>query len=243
MLAVAVVTAVVTLRPSGMPALDRLDGADRQSSDPVAAASPAARPTDRAAGRAPDRRTPAALPSASRVLPPRPPRRPPAVTFTYSVRPAGPVRADLQEFAAAARQVYGDPRGWSSGGMAFRQVPDGGDFTLWIATPDRVEAFGSVCDRTWSCRNGRNVIVNEARWLSGSPSGVLAGDLPAYRAMVINHETGHWLGLSHRPCPAAGAPAPLMQQQSIALQGCRPNAWPTPPERAAVASRHPVPTG
>ena len=76
-------------------------------------------------------------------------------------------------------------------------------------------------------RNGRNVVVNEARWLSGSPSGVLAGDLPGYRAMVLNHETGHWLGLSHRLCPRASDLAPLMQQQSIALQGCRPNAWPT----------------
>ena len=245
-LAVAVVVAVVTLRPSGLPGLGGLNDLGRQASPSPEGTEPPApgTPTGRAAGPVPASRTAASVPPAGSVRPPRAPRSGAVVTFSYSVRSAGPVRTSLTEFGAAARRVYGDPRGWSLGGrIAFRQVPAGGDFTLWVATPERVAAFGSVCDRTWSCRSGRNVIVNEARWLSGSPSGLLAGDLPGYRAMVVNHETGHWLGLSHGRCPAAGELAPLMQQQSIALQGCRPNPWPTAPERAAVAGRHPRPTG
>jgi len=52
--------------------------------------------------------------------------------------------------------------------------------------------------------------------------------------MVINHETGHWLGLGHSQCPASGAPAPIMQQQSIDLQGCVINSWPLAGELDAV---------
>ena len=49
-----------------------------------------------------------------------------------------------------------------------------------------------------------------------------------YRHMVVNHETGHWLGLGHVNCAAPGSAATIMQQQSMDLQGCTPNAWPQP---------------
>ena len=48
-----------------------------------------------------------------------------------------------------------------------------------------------------------------------------------YRHMVVNHETGHWLGKGHASCPRRGALAPVMQQQSKGTQGCRLNPWPT----------------
>ena len=55
-----------------------------------------------------------------------------------------------------------------------------------------------------------------------------------YAAVVVNHETGHWLGLGHASCPGRGRPAPVMQQQSIGMQGCTPNAWPLDGELAGV---------
>ncbi len=164
--------------------------------------------------------------------------KPPEVTYTYSIRTIGPVTTPVQQFAAEAARIYGDGRGWGDWGkIAFKRVPSGGQFTLWLATPDWVPRFSSVCDTTWNCTVGNNVIANEARWKYGSPTG-LRLSLPDYHALIINHETGHWLGLAHRGCPAWGAPAPVMMQQSIYLGGCRPNPWPTPAEIASVLQLH-----
>jgi hypothetical protein len=162
--------------------------------------------------------------------------------ITYSVRGKGNV-SNLEEFAAVAAATYADPRGWSLGGsLRFERVDDGGDFTLWLAADALMSTFGGACDDTWSCRNGRNVVINEDRWLGASDSWSAAGaSLDTYRQMVLNHETGHWLGFPHAACPAPGAPAPVMQQQSMTLAACAPNPWPLPGERSVVAAHRGVP--
>jgi hypothetical protein len=91
-----------------------------------------------------------------------------------------------------------------------------------------VPGFSSVCSSQWSCRVGRYVIINQMRWLGASSAWWSNdGTLREYRHLVVNHETGHWLGHGHRYCPSAGAAAPVMQQQSKNLGGCRINPWPT----------------
>jgi len=87
-----------------------------------------------------------------------------------------------------------------------------------------------TCDTEYSCTNGGFVVINDDRWVNGSSHW--AGPLDQYRAMVLNHELGHHLGLGHQFC--GGGPAPIMQQQSISLEGCAPNPWPLPWELAAV---------
>lgn len=57
-----------------------------------------------------------------------------------------------------------------------------------------------------------------------------------YRRAVVNHETGDWPGFGPAFCSAGGATAPIMQQQSISLQGCRANPWPTASELARLPS-------
>ena len=66
--------------------------------------------------------------------------------------------------------------------------------------------FGSPCDSTYSCRVGRNVIVNETRWLTASPAWNADGaSLADYRHLVVNHETGHWLGFGHESAAVRGS--------------------------------------
>lgn len=151
-----------------------------------------------------------------------------AHTVSYSVATRGVVTADLTEFKQQTAETLNSPSGWSRLGVSFREVPEGGDFTLWLSQDIEVPSFSSSgCDSTYSCAVGRNVIINQTRWQHASDAwNGAGGGLRDYRSMVVNHEVGHWLGHGHRSCSGAGQPAPLMQQQSMNMQGCTPNPWP-----------------
>jgi hypothetical protein len=157
-------------------------------------------------------------------------------TYTYSIRSAGPIHTYLPLFADSVASVYADSRGWGHNGVKFKQVSSGGDFVVWLATPDRVAAFSSGCSTGYSCTVGDNVIINEARWNSATYAYHWPLSLSDYRRTVVNHETGHWLGFNHYFCGGPGQVAPIMQQQSISLQGCRANPWPTAAELARLPS-------
>lgn len=150
---------------------------------------------------------------------------------TYSVTTRGAIRANVAEFKAQANATLNDGRGWARLGVAFQEVAEGGMFTLVLSEASQVPSFSPGCDSTYSCRVGRYVIINQDRWLGATPSWNNAGgSLRDYRHSVVNHETGHWLGHGHASCPAPGQPALVMQQQSIDLQGCKFNPWPTAAE-------------
>ncbi|HXH80214.1 DUF3152 domain-containing protein [Nocardioides sp.] len=150
---------------------------------------------------------------------------------TYSVATRGRVTTSLAAFKRQAQETYADARGWRAGGIAFRQVPRGGDFTLVLAEASTLPSFGAECSTFWSCRVGRFVVINQDRWKFASPAWNRArAGLRNYRHLVVNHETGHWLGHGHRGCPGAGQLAPVMMQQSKGLDGCRFNPWPRPAE-------------
>ncbi|MFJ8686481.1 DUF3152 domain-containing protein [Micromonospora wenchangensis] len=135
---------------------------------------------------------------------------------------------DPERFGREVAVVLADRRGWTADGRWRLQRVGGdtpADFTVLLTTPvTRGELCGDTSDRYTSCRNGDRVVVNVARWARGVPD--FRGDLGTYRAYVLNHEVGHRLGRGHERCPAAGGPAPVMQQQTLGLHGCRPNAWP-----------------
>ncbi len=157
---------------------------------------------------------------------------------TYSVATRGRITTSLTQFRRQAQQTYADPRGWRYGGVQFRRVGRGGDFTLVLAAAGTVPSFSSACSATWSCRVGRFVVINQDRWKHASPAWNAAGrSLRDYRHLVVNHETGHWLGRGHASCPPGGGAAPVMMQQSKGTGGCRFNPWPLGWEAAAVRGR------
>lgn len=145
---------------------------------------------------------------------------------TYDVTTRGIISASLAEFRSQANATLNDSRGWSRLGVAFQEVSSGGMFTLILSEASSVASFPG-CSAEYSCRSGRNVIINQDRWLGATVSWNNAGgSLRDYRHMVVNHETGHWLGHEHQSCGGPGQSAPVMQQQSIDLQGCSFNPWP-----------------
>jgi hypothetical protein len=145
----------------------------------------------------------------------------------------GTALAGLRQKLAA---VYGDPRGWNQAKIVFVYSESSCDYTVWLTAPNlMVSTFGDTCDNYYSCRVGANVVINYDRWQGATdPWNAAHGSLEDYRVMVINHETGHWLGFGHLTCPGSGQLAPVMQQQSISLQGCNFNPWPTAAEIAAL---------
>lgn len=152
----------------------------------------------------------------------------PKTAVTYSVETRGTITADLAEFKQQAHATLNDSRGWSRLDATFTEVASGGSFTLVLAEASQVPSFSATgCSTTYSCTVGRYVIINQDRWLGATdPWNSAGGTLRDYRHMVVNHETGHWLGHGHEYCGGPGKAAPVMQQQSIGLQGCTFNPWP-----------------
>jgi uncharacterized protein DUF3152 len=186
---------------------------------------------------------------------PRPPtttRQPPTSQWTYATS-VGPVvgandgtvwhyrvavesgvSVGIGDFTDVVAATLGDPRSWIGGSVKFQQVGpgDAAQFTIWLTTPNTAY---SMCIAAGidiriggvpytSCRAGSNVVLNSSRYLNGVPN--YGAPLSAYRQYMINHEVGHRLGYQHELCPGAGKPAPVMQQQTISMQGCVANSWP-----------------
>ncbi|MGW8884688.1 DUF3152 domain-containing protein [Streptomyces sp. NPDC055749] len=148
----------------------------------------------------------------------------------YRVEVEDGIRVDPDSAAEEIAAILADPRGWSRGGArSFRQVADGSaGLVIRIATPattDRIcGSYGLNTRGEVNCRGGEKVMVNLRRWQLGSP--MFDGSAAEYRALIINHEVGHWLGRGHETCPGPGLPAPAMMQQIKGLKGCVSNAWP-----------------
>jgi hypothetical protein len=160
--------------------------------------------------------------------------------FTYRVDVEQGLGLDGALFAEAVQQTLNDQRSWAhNGARTFERIYSGKpDFVITLASP------GTTAD--WCAKSGldttqdnvscdsaatERVMINAYRWAQGSET-YGAGEIHAYRQMLINHEVGHRLGYGHVTCDKDGDLAPVMQQQTKFLDHdgirCRPNPWAYP---------------
>lgn len=150
-------------------------------------------------------------------------------TTTFSVEVENATALDLAGEAATIEAVLSDPRSWiGSTDVAFQRVEADAQLRIILATPPTVDAMCAPLRTNgyFSCREGNRVILNSVRWTEAVDSW--ASTLLEYRQYLVNHEVGHYLGRGHVGCPAEGAPAPVMMQQSKGIGACSPNSWPNP---------------
>ncbi|WIK64290.1 DUF3152 domain-containing protein [Gleimia hominis] len=148
--------------------------------------------------------------------------------FTYVLQVEDGLPVDSAQFATEVAQTLNDPRGW---GRNFKQVRQKGDTTLVLASPKKVDELCAPLDTAGetSCHNGNVTVINIDRWVGGAQEFLRAGGtVQQYRQYVLNHEMGHAIGYGHQQCLTAGALAPVMMQQTLHMQACRPNPWPKP---------------
>ncbi|WP_203567751.1 DUF3152 domain-containing protein [Aestuariimicrobium ganziense] len=215
------------------------------SSEPEAAQASSALPTPSATAPSTKRATPTPTPSqtmlrtgtassgkyrTSKITLPAAART--KVTHAYVVKVETTLKPAADEVARQVHAVLSDRRGWTGHqGHSFALVTadDDPEFTIYLAAPKTVDRLCAPATTrgTWSCRNGSRVVLNSDRWLHATPTW--AGQpIADYRAYMVNHEVGHYIGEGHVGCPGRGDLAPVMMQQSIRLDGCRVNAWPQP---------------
>lgn len=155
----------------------------------------------------------------------------PLTTFAVEMEQGLP-GAD-EDFAEAVEMVLGDPRSWGEDGTRSLQRiddADDADVRVLLAAPDTVDDLCAPLSTNGyvSCAQGNRAIINQNRWVSGVDH--FDDDLETYRIYLINHEVGHTFGHGHVDCPEKGELAPVMQQQTLDLQGCEPSGWVDPDE-------------
>lgn len=156
-----------------------------------------------------------------------------APLWLYTVEVHPDLQAELPALLNVTDSALGNPtQGWTAQGeRALQRTDDINQAAIrivlapaWVVDQECARG-GLDTVGYYSCWNGQQTMLNADRWLNATPD---FADLNVYRHYLVNHEFGHGLGYQHEYCPAAGAPAPVMAQQSMGLGACVANGWPYP---------------
>ncbi|WP_232547152.1 DUF3152 domain-containing protein [Propioniciclava soli] len=165
-------------------------------------------------------------------------------TNAYALQVETGTNIDPDAAARAVQAALDDPRGWAGFGRNdFRLVPFGSApmagataqsdaaasglaFVVTIASPTTADTLcgeDAATEGLWSCTVGQHIVLNSDRWHYMVPT---FNNLDEYRAYLVNHQVGLFLGQAVGFCTTPGEPAPVMAEQEKDLAGCLPNAWP-----------------
>jgi hypothetical protein len=139
--------------------------------------------------------------------------------------------------------VLNDRRGWKKYGVIFREIKE-----IDLQSSNHKNKlrfiFRNAADTEKMCqmvglscyihKNIPEIIINEHNWNGGSHSSL---PIDRYQTYLINHEVGHFLGLSHSKCPIDFCKkkgidkcrGSIMQQMSRGpnhIYPCLENEWP-----------------
>ncbi len=170
-----------------------------------------------------------------RTVPGESERSGPGTLFDYVVKVERGIKIKREQFADTLQEILFSDRSWTgTREVAFKRVRRDPNTKIILATPNTVDRLCYPLDTNgkYSCNVGERVVLNRRRWAQG------VSHWPStrrnYRRMLVNHEVGHRIGHGHRSCPGGGRKAPVMQQQTIDLEGCRANWWPRKSELRAT---------
>jgi hypothetical protein len=143
-----------------------------------------------------------------------------AIAIEDGVKPAD-YNDDAAAFGRTVDGFLSDPRSWIGTKTVALQRVEADQKPDFIVTLTSTKTTHTICGKEipfeTSCwdKPSKRVIINVARWVRGAM--VYGRDLSGYRTYVINHEVGHALDNGHAACPEAGAPAPVMMQQTFGV--------------------------
>jgi hypothetical protein len=147
---------------------------------------------------------------------------------TVRVEVEAGLEVDGALFARMVMDTLNDPRSWGAEGeISFARTDGDAELRVVLASPAKVDAMCAPLTTRgiYSCGAYGHAALNYMRWVEGMEE---FADMTQYRQYLVNHEVGHLLGRRHEQCPADGAVAPVMQQQTIRVSPCVANAWPYP---------------
>jgi len=154
---------------------------------------------------------------------PAPKRLPKILTYTTRFDTELQPQARLINKTIAA--IYASPKGWQQAGIRFVYTTSRPIFTIDFTTGIHIASLSHSCDDFYNCTVGNMIYINTDRWLYGDN---WPGTFVNYHVLIINHETGHILGLDEWGCICALRPAPVMlyHQNTTGWHLWKPNPWP-----------------
>lgn len=152
-----------------------------------------------------------------------------APMIRFSVEVGEGIDLSRDDFARFVIATLSDERSWVGRGTGFELLDEGGLFTMIVARPADVDEMCAPLQTNgrFSCARNGWIAFNSLRWFGATDDW--PADLEIYQRYLVNHEVGHYIvGPGHDACPASGAIAPIMMQQTKGLDGCLANGWVDP---------------